>query len=367
MQLNGHSLKPQVKPDVGAQSSSGAPHATVIIDGQFGSTGKGLVASWLYYAGHVYDLNTTNAGPNSGHTSYDSRNTKVTLKQLPTYAVIRYRNEDKRTPIYLNGGSVIDRSLLNEEIRTWLDPDLFPSNQVLVHSTAAEIKTEHKEADSRTVSAISSTGQGVGPALSEKVARLSGAVMVRARVGDQFSVDRCHGGPISHGMRNILIEVAQGFSLGINQGFYPYCTARECSVAQALADADIPPQTNLIVIGVFRTYPIRVGSVPGATSGGVYPDQRELSWDDIGVDPELTTVTKRKRRVFTWSDDQFAHFVCQNQPNVLFFNFMNYLPRDQWESWVRNRLELYVRIVGKSPTCVLLGTGPLATDVRYFP
>jgi adenylosuccinate synthase len=46
----------------------------ILADGQFGSCGKGALASWLawqaYEEGIPFNAVVTNAGPNSGHTFY---------------------------------------------------------------------------------------------------------------------------------------------------------------------------------------------------------------------------------------------------------------------------------------------------------
>jgi hypothetical protein len=57
--------------------------------------------------------------------------------------------------------------------------------------------------------------------------------------------------------------------------------------------------TELEVWVVFRTRPIRVAGNSGPLHG-------ETSWDKIGIEPEITTVTKRQRRVGTW-DQQLAY------------------------------------------------------------
>jgi adenylosuccinate synthase len=74
-----------------------------------------------------------------------------------------------------------------------------------------------------------------------------------------------------------------------------------------------------------RTFPIRVGNVPDGYSGDCYPDQVETTWETLGVEPEITTVTKRVRRVFTFSDLQYAEAVSVNRPTHVFLNFCNYL------------------------------------------
>ena len=58
-----------------------------LFDGQFGSSGKGLLAAAIGQAfKDDIDLVTTNAGPNSGHTAYIDGE-KVVLHQLPMAGV----------------------------------------------------------------------------------------------------------------------------------------------------------------------------------------------------------------------------------------------------------------------------------------
>lgn len=335
---------------------------TVLLDGQFGSTGKGLMAAWMANNGFNFDLVTTNAGPNSGHTFYDKYGEKIVLKQLPTYAVATWRNRDRIVPVWINGGAVVNRGLLNREITRWLTGHC----KVMVSPYAAIINPYHESLDSSTVHRIASTGQGVGPALAEKVLRGENSVIKEYETGDKFTLNSMLSGPMDH-YSKILVETAQGFSLGINQGFYPCTTSRECSVQQALADANIPSYSLSRVIGCFRTFPIRVGSTDNS-SGGWYPDQTEVMWEDIGVEPERTTVTGRVRRIATWSDIQFEYFLKINRPDILFFNFMNYLPEGVRSDWLHDRIVKYQNVMGARPMMIFLGFGPKTEDImRFFP
>ena len=172
--------------------------------------------------------------------------------------------------------------------------------------------------------------QGSAAAMIEKINRVPGICAKDVLKGTSFEncvVSNNEWLEIMHMSDKILIEGAQGYSLGINAGFYPYCTSRDCTPARFLADCGVPHGFLAKVIGTLRVHPIRVGSTTDGYSGDVYPDQEELSWDDIGdsgVEPELTTVTKRKRRVFSFSMLQFHEAVLACQPDELFLNFMNY-------------------------------------------
>lgn len=76
------------------------------------------------------------------------------------------------------------------------------------------------------------------------------------------------------------------------------------------------------MIGTARVHPIRVGG----NSGPCYPDQTEITWSDLGIEPELTTVTQRVRRVFTWSQQQIEEAISVCCPTDVFLNFCNYDP-----------------------------------------
>jgi adenylosuccinate synthase len=343
------------------------PGAYVLVDGQYGSTGKGVIAAALGQAfGHQVSAVTTNAGPNSGHTSYmppagpvsipDAKERQVVLKQLPTFAVAALHHCYRHIPVYVNGGAVVDLDLLRQEIHEHLG-----GHPVYVHPSAALITPEDRQLDLLTVQRIAGTGQGVGEALVRKIRRTENAVFGYDKA-DAYLVPSPKFPWVPSD--RIFVETSQGFSLGPNSGFYPYTTSRECTVGQALADAAIAPQRLRKVVMSVRTFPIRVGNTQGS-SGPCYPDQREIQWSDIGVEPELTTVTKRVRRVFTWSRQQFIDSLVVNRPDALFVNFMNYIPVPQDQREFLHQLYIdYHSVMGKDPETVVLGFGPRTADLE---
>jgi adenylosuccinate synthase len=127
---------------------------------------------------------------------------------------------------------------------------------------------------------------------------------------------------------------------------------------QGIADARIAPRFVTRTYMVARTYPIRVGNHNGNSSGGCYPDQQEIEWNDIGQEPELTTVTQRVRRIFTFSRTQFEEAVAANQPDFVLMNFMNYLRPDE----VKEMTD-YLR---RFPFYTMYGHGPEDNDVIPF-
>jgi len=338
--------------------------AHVLVDGQFGSTGKGVLAAWLA----SQNLNMTrdkwhgvisNAGPNSGHTFYHNGEKHV-LKQLPTFAVASYLM-GLTFPVYLSAGSIIDPEILEKEAGR------YPGLPIYVHPNAAVITPFDKycEADpSGSIAAVAGTRSGTGMALARKVMRNPGAVAVNSLRMRAVNVDVADFG-FEPWDRRYFVEVSQGFSLGINQQFYPKCTSRECTVSQAIADASIAPRHVSKTYMAIRSYPIRVGNVDGHSSGGWYHDQREISWSDIGVAPELTTVTQRERRIATFSTQQFRDAVEANDPDFVFVNFLNYFKDAAEEIEFANRLRL-VRASSPRQFDLIGGYGPTSEDVKWL-
>ena len=135
----------------------------VICDGQFGSTGKGLLAAFLAQDNEV-DLATTNASANAGHTTCYANGTKFITFHLPTIGVVQ------GCQIYLNAGAIIDPEVLWREIT---ELGVQPS-KVAIHPMAAVIMSDHKRAegdDTSSQTRIGSTRKGVGEAMSDKVRR----------------------------------------------------------------------------------------------------------------------------------------------------------------------------------------------------
>lgn len=350
--------------------------ANVIIDGQYGSTGKGLIAG--YFArhsvmpqGHV--VHTTNAAPNAGHTTMwreevgehtiePGRVKKLVLFHLPTGGVLR--NE----LCYINAGAVVDIALFVKE-RANAEHVMGYKPHIQIHPNAVildpgDVDTEGG-IDSK-MTKISSTRKGVGAAIARKVRR-EADLMDKWRLVDPLAAiktNKLHfNDHLRHG-QSVVIEVPQGLSLGLNHGgFYPYCTSREVSVAQALSDANIHPKWLGLTALCMRAFPIRVGSLPGTTSGGHYHDQREMQWHEFPVDePEITTVTKRPRRIFSWSRNQYRDALAKTMPAVVFLNFVNYFGSTlQFFRHVQAMQEDHDSI-GIKPM-IVYGLGPMIEDV----
>jgi adenylosuccinate synthase len=261
----------------------------------------------------------------------------------------------------LSAGAVIDPIVLEKEITalemTGAVDDL--RSRLFIHPRAAVIGQEDVEYERLPKSGaaqVASTQHGVGAAISRRVMRVADLA------GDTPSlhpyIREVHlNTALAQGGR-VVLEIPQGLGLGLYSGYrYPYCTGREVSVAQGMTDAQIDPRRLGDVMMVIRTFPIRVGNIPGVgNSGPFYPDSMELTWEEIGVEAEITTVTKRVRRVATFSYQQYKESLNLLNPNYVFLNFVNYLSASDADSMTER-----MGFCGMPPTH--LGMGPRIDDV----
>lgn len=340
------------------------PGVYAVVDGQFGSTGKGLLSCVMGEVASITNnltVATANAGPNSGHTAYDpATGEKIVTQQLPISSIVYNRLAGHRAVSYMNAGSIIDIGILNTEICKYAAP---MRTAVIVHPHAAVIEDIDREREAGGSTAkIASTAKGTGSALARKIMREGN---VYQRFYDEYNVgNTCDVVEWDWSNDVVSMELSQGFSLGVNSGLYPYTTSRECTVMQGLSDAIAHPSFLRRVAACYRTFPIRVGNTDKGNSGGCYPDQHEISYEDIGQPVEFTTVTKRPRRIFTWSRQQFRDSIAANRPNVVFLNFCQYMTEAKLNELIEWIYEDYRSIMIKGPDALLLGYGPTNADVR---
>lgn len=351
----------------------------IIVDLQFGSTGKGLFAGYLAHRNEP-DTLITAWGPNAGHTYIARDGTKYVNIMLPNGIV-----SPKLKQVLLGPGSIIDAARLMYEMRAYHNALVEPWGTMggrgngrnggkvvlAIHEHAAVRQEHHMLAEAGYGFKIGSTMKGVGEAIIEKIRRVPDQPIIARDAFDnteleQFLVDADEYRILMARAKNVQVEGAQGYSLSINHGFYPYVTSRDCTTAQLFQDCAIPFDHADItkVHGVARTYPIRVanrfdpetGKQIG-TSGPCYEDQRELQWSDLDREPELTTVTKLPRRIFSFSELQVDQACDINGVDYIFLNFANYC-RDVTE------LEAIIdKCERHAPVC-WLGEGPTHDDVK---
>ncbi len=356
--------------------------ANVIIDGQWGSTGKGKLAGYIAKRSDI-EVAVCDFQTNAGHTWVSDGGKSVMVQQIPSSFI------NEKCQVCINAASTIKLKTLLREIE---EHNL--SGRLYIHPHAGIITGEDvdKEAGGQ-MQKISSTQKGCGAALSRKIRR-------EAKLAQDFEELTPFMADTSEIVQDtlfsggtVLIETAQGFDLSLNHGTkYPYTTSRDITIGSALSNAGVSPIFLGNVYGSLRSFPIRVGNVYDKDgnrigwSGPKYPDQEELTWDQIttlsGSDKqlsEITTVTKKLRRIFTWSQKQLFRFIAFNMPTYLFINFVNYIDWDnkgkreyselssRTRRWVENTQkdinEFCSRRHVKAPKISLLGTGEFDSDM----
>lgn len=331
---------------LGLYGRSVQPLVDVLVGGFWGSEGKGQVSAYL---APEYDVLVRVGGPNAGHKVWEGGDKKsYTFYHLPS------GTRCTKARIILGAGSVIGLPKLLEEIadcgvdatRLSIDP-----NAVIIDERDIAMERDAGSA----VSTIGSTGQGVGAATARKVLR----TMAQSQFGtpNRMAKDEPALKPFirdtvgllerhyAHG-RRIFLEGTQGTHLSMHHGSYPHVTSRDTTVSGTLADAGIPASRVRKSIIVCRSYPIRVQSpdeamqaVEGATSG---PMGQEISWQDIAersgyevnalTKSEMTSTTKRRRRVAEFSWPAFRRAVTLNGPTDVALTFADYYGKENAEA-----------------------------------
>lgn len=314
----------------------------VVVDGQFGSCGKGAVASALIRLERER-LNETApilamrvAGPNAGHTvigdkGIDTGESLVAphlckpvdtgallaerfawaLRCVPVAAVV-----DPNAVVALAAGSEIDLDVLLDEI-DWLDQAGYDvSDRFMVDEQATLIEEQDREAE-RDIN-TGTTGKGIGAARCRRLMRDPDACLAtNPKARDRLDaagirvVTADEGGvaQIAHGLLRtpaglVQIEGTQGFGLGLHSGYYPFTTSSNCRAIDFLAMAGINPwmvgtsgrtidAPDLQIWVCLRPFPIRIAGNSGPLSD-------ETTWEQLGLQPEITTVTRKTRRVGHW-------------------------------------------------------------------
>lgn len=305
----------------------------VIIGMQFGSEGKGKIAALL---ADEYGAAVRVGAPNAGH-SIIRKGTLFKMRSIPC----AWTNE--LCKLFIGAGGLINMDVLRKEIaeietvanvygRLRID-----TNAGIV--TPADIKAEE---EARMYEGIGSTCEGIGVAMARKVLR-------RINLTDPSPVTAMNIEELQPYLTNVsnelnelidsnipvMIEGTQGFGLSLNHGYYPYVTSRDVLASSMLSECGLSPFSVRRVIGVMRTYPIRVQGNSGPMGA------EELTWDDIehesGFAPrgsertndnrilEKTTVTGRVRRVSRMNWDLITACIKANRPTEIALMFADYL------------------------------------------
>jgi len=297
----------------------------VIVGGQYGSEGKGHVA---YHISPEYQYLLRVGGPNAGHKVVWDSGRVYTHNQLPS------GSRAGNAHLLIGPGATIDVTRLQNEIADCA----VDVERLTIDGNAMIIEQQDIELEgARLVGSIGSTGKGGGAAAARRILRGNDVRLARdvrelgPYIGDVADVlERAY----ARGER-ILLEGTQGTGLSLFQGTYPYVTSRDTTVSGCLAEAGVAPGRVRKVIMVCRTYPIRVGSPPKASSG---PMGHVLSWAEIsrrsGLDvgelrkAERGSISGKRRRVAEFDWTQLRRASVLNNPTDIALTFADYISAD---------------------------------------
>lgn len=308
----------------------------VVFGGQAGSEGKGAIVGYLARRNPRYKAAICTFMTNAGHTWVDDNTgSPVMVQQIPMSVVapeIDY--------LMIGPSSAITPSTLLNEISKY-DREFNVSERLRIHPRAMIIQPEDVELEKTATKHVASTQKGCGAALARKAMRKNVTLAKDISWMKPFIADTTAlvNRMIADG-HLVLAEGSQGFDLDINHGIeYPYCTSRQTTPLQVMADCGIPHTSIREVIAVLRTYPIRVGNIVGKNGevegySGPFGGN-ELTWDEITRRSgypyrleEKTTVTKRVRRIFEMDHDRLRYMFQVCAPTQVALTFADYIDWD---------------------------------------
>jgi adenylosuccinate synthase len=295
----------------------------VVVGGQYGGEGKGKISAFITQQEEI-DICIRCGGPNSGHSFVNEAGQTVLLRQLAT-GYIR-----SQTRLLIPAGALVDLEVLKYELDTFgLNP-----GRVGVDRNAMIIEESDKERELHLQlrERLSSTLCGVGSAVARRALR--GADVRTAEVaGNDVSwlgelitnVSDEANSALKDG-KKVLVEGTQGFGLSLyHSDTYPKVTSRDTTAAGFLSEIGLSPLLVTEIVLVFRTFPIRVA---GEQAG---PLKHEITWDLLQKESgyphpiqEMTTVSKKLRRVSRFDWDLAAQAVLVNRPTKIAINGRDY-------------------------------------------
>lgn len=277
----------------------------VVVGAQWGDEGKGKVVD--IFAEQADLVVRFQGGNNAGHTLV-VEGKKVVLHLIPS-GILR-----ENTVCVIGNGVVIDLDVLKQEIDQLnaagihITPDNLKISEnahiIMPYHKQLDLAAEKKRGDAK----IGTTGRGIGPCYVDKVAReglrmgdllsmkwfeskldaiVEGKNELLTKVYNEPALDSksmlakmqehcqwvtAHISNTSHYIytakkagQNILFEGAQGTSLDVDHGTYPFVTSSNTIAGSACTGSGVGPSHIDKVVGIMKAYTTRVGSGPFPT------------------------------------------------------------------------------------------------------
>jgi len=317
--------------------------ATAVIGGQWGDEGKGKIVDLLAQEAHI--IARFSGGDNAGHTIINPFG-EFRLHLVPSGIF------SPRATSIIGNGVVINPAVLLDEIDQ-LNQHGVDTSRLIVSDRAHLIMPYHLLLDGleeklRGGKAIGTTGKGIGPAYTDKIARTGiragelldketwrerlrsileykNAVLTKVHRASPLSLDEVYEQYCQYGERlapyirettvmldealnqgkTVLLEGAQGAMLDPDFGTYPYTTSSSPLTGGSCLGAGLAPNRLDRMIGIFKAYCTRVG-------GGPFPTELHDETCDLIRERahEYGTTTGRPRRC-GWFDAIAGRHSCR--------------------------------------------------------
>ena len=315
----------------------------ILIGGQWGDEGKAKIIDFL---AKDYDIVLRTAGgANAGH-SVVVDNQKFVFHLIPSG--ILYPD----VTVVLGNGVVLDLDEILSEIKYLKEKSITITGRLKISSSCHIVLPFHKiidrEREKKKKDKIGTTQRGIGPAYSDKITRIGVrlcdledkeklAVKLQENIKEKkvlfdkyymcdykFNIieiaDELHekylqvkdyivnnvyylNNSIKEN-KSILFEGAQGHSLDIDFGTYPFVTSSNPTVGGAITGSGISVKKINRVIGIFKAYLTRVGEGPFPTK--MSPEDAEIL-RKVGCEYGATT---GRPRDCGWFDLVEAKYSC---------------------------------------------------------
>jgi adenylosuccinate synthase len=315
---------------LGLYGTRGARLVDVFVGGQYGSEGKGHVVATL---APEYQVLVRVGGPNAGHKVRLASGGSYTHHQLPSGTLTSSAH------LVLAPGAVLRVEKLMQEIaECGVEVERLTIDPMAMITTDEDIEREERG----VVASIGSTKQGVGHATARRIRDRGGEVALARDVPDLKPYVRPAREVLDDALgrgERILVEGTQGTGLSLYHGRYPHVTSRDTTASACLAEAGLPPSRVRRVVMVCRTYPIRVQSPSGGSSGFM---AQEISLAEIarrsGLNEralrkaEKTSTTGRNRRIAEFDWDLLRRAASLNGPTDIALTFADYIARENGDA-----------------------------------
>lgn len=284
----------------------GKINSDVVVCLQNGDSGKGKVTYHLLST-KPYDYCVRfNGGPNAGHTIYH-KNRKFVTHQIPTGVFFGVKS-------VIGNSCVVDVERLRDEINVLQGAGIDVLKYLKISKKAHIITDSHRDIDSKGAG-IGSTKRGIGPCYADKASRTG----LRAEhvLSEDWLIDLYEEFTGYDKEINILFEGAQGFSLDIDYGDYPFVTSSSCTVAGVLKNG-VSWNTVRDVYGTIKAYETYVGAKRFQPDGEIYEKIAKIG-------KEFGATTGRPRQVNWMCLDTIKKAAEINGVNKLVVNKMDVL------------------------------------------